>query len=360
MQSDFVKPLLLWYNAAKRDLPWRHTDDPYAIYVSEIMLQQTRVEAVLGYYARFLDALPDPARLSVCPDDVLFKLWEGLGYYSRARHMKKTAQILMEEHGGRFPGTKNELLKLPGIGSYTASAIASIAFGEKTAAVDGNVLRVYARLQAFRDNILRDAVKKQVEAELTETMAVLPDAGDVSATGTHPAGDFNQAMIELGALVCLPRGEARCGSCPISRFCQAKVQGLVEELPLRLAPQKRREEKLTVFLIRDGDEVAIRKRPEKGLLSGLYEFPNTEGFLTAEEAVRFVEAEGFEALKVRKLRDARHLFTHVTWLMEGYEIRVSPGSVRRGDCLFVRPDELKRDYALPSAFSAYAELLINE
>ena len=233
--------------------------------VSEIMLQQTRVEAVKPYFARFMEALPDVETLAAAADDRLLKLWEGLGYYSRAKNLKKTAQILVNEYGGRLPDTREELLSLPGIGSYTAGAIASIAYGKPEPAVDGNVLRVLARLLACRDDISAQAVKRQFEADLA---AAMPKE-DCSA--------FNQGLIEIGALVCIPGGEPRCGECPLRSLCLAERNGLIGEIPYKAPKKPRRIEERTILLIESGDRIAIQKRPEKGLLASMYEFPGLEG-----------------------------------------------------------------------------------
>ncbi len=354
MRSDFVKPLLLWYNASGRDLPWRRTRDPYRIWVSEIMLQQTRVEAVRDFYERFIRELPDVYALAACPDDRLLKLWEGLGYYSRVRNMKAAAGILVDEWGGRFPEEAEDLLRLPGIGSYTAGAVASIAFGKSAPAVDGNVLRVYARMNAAAENILLPAVRKRAEQEIGEVMREGVEAG-------FPAGDLSQSLIELGALVCLPGPAPLCRDCPVRLFCEADRRQLAAELPVRVKKTARRIEKRTVLLIRDGEEVAVSKRPETGLLAGLYEYPNTEGYLSEEEAVRFAEEGGACAVRIRRLPDARHLFSHVEWRMHGFEIRVSRAEEKEGTgpgWLFARTDEIEQHYAIPSAFSAYTGYLL--
>ena len=314
MENDFVKPLTVWYNLGHRDLPWRHTRDPYKIWVSEIMLQQTRVEAVRTYYARFLEALPDVRHLAVCPDDRLLKLWEGLGYYSRVRNMKKAAQIITSDFGGEFPADAGELRKLPGIGEYTAGAVASIAFGRAEPAVDGNVMRVY--------------------------------------------GAFNQALFELGATVCTPK-DPKCASCPVRPWCLAFSEGKTETLPVRIVPKKHREEDRTVLLIEDDGRTAVRRRPDGGLLGGLYEFPNLPGSVGEEEALAYVRQSGFEALRIRKLPDAKHVFSHVTWRMTGYYITIAPETENGGqnEWIFADRAELKNVYPIPAAFAAYANLL---
>lgn len=376
MKSDFVKPLLMWYNAAGRSLPWRQTRDPYAIWVSEIMLQQTRVETVKDYYIRFMRELPDVYALAECPDERLLKLWEGLGYYSRIRNMKKAAVLVTEEMKGQFPGDPAALRKLPGIGSYTAGAIASIAFRVPAAAVDGNVLRVFARMTALRENILLPAVKRRAEEELTALLSDMRyegtgESGGLRTDGAGSSGNdretdcffdpgaFTQAMIELGALVCVPGTEPKCADCPVSGCCEAFRQGIAGELPVRIKNTARRVERRTVFLVRDGDAVAVTRRPERGLLAGMYEFPNVSGCLSAEEAASYVAQMGYEALRVRPLPHARHLFSHVEWQLAGYEIQI--GQPDRTDTvwIFAEPDEIRSRYAIPSAFSAYTDRIVN-
>lgn len=350
MRSDFVKPLLIWYNMNARDLPWRRTKDPYLIWVSEIMLQQTRVEAVLGYYERFTSALPSVTDLAVCPEDRLLKLWEGLGYYSRVRNMQKTAGIVCASYGGEMPQSAEELMKLPGIGAYTAGAISSIAFGKAEPAVDGNVLRVVARLEALRDNILNESVKRKVREELRELY------------GAHDGtwGQLNQAFMDLGAQICLANGLPRCDICPVSSCCRCFEEGLQSELPVREKSRKRKIEKKTVLLILRDDTYAIRKRPESGLLSGMYEFPNVEGELSQDEAYAQAVRLGFSPIRIRRITDAKHIFSHVEWHMKGYEIVIAPSEYDEdpdSTILFADPGTIEEEYPIPSAFAKYAKLL---
>jgi A/G-specific adenine glycosylase len=362
MRFDFVKPLLVWYNENARDLPWRRVKDPYLIWVSEIMLQQTRVEAVMGYYERFTGALPTVTDLAVCPEDRLLKLWEGLGYYSRARNMQKAARIVCESYAGKMPESAADLMKLPGIGEYTAGAISSIAFGQAEPAVDGNVLRVVARIEAISDNILSESVKKKIREELRS----LYDADD----GTW--GLLNQAFMDLGAGVCLAGGSPRCEICPISSYCRCFEKGLQSELPVRIKKQKRRIEKRTVLLLRRDESYAIRKRPESGLLSGLYEFPNEAGELNPDEALAKAGSLGLMPLRIRKLSEAKHIFSHVEWHMTGYEILVAPSEFSGGNgadtpapetasegelLIFAAPEIIESKYPIPSAFEKYAKMI---
>lgn len=347
LSTKASEALLAWYRENRRDLPWRKTADPYRIWLSEIMLQQTRVEAVKPYYARFLEVCPTVKDLAELDEDRLMKLWEGLGYYSRARNLQKAARTVMQEYGGVMPHTYAELRKLSGIGDYTAGAIASIAFGERVPAIDGNVLRVLARVTGSHADIALPETKKEWREELA---AVVPEA----------AGDFTQALIELGATVCVPNGEARCGACPLREHCIASQRSLTDEIPVRSAKKPRRIAKMTVLIIRDGDRTALRKRPEKGLLAGLFELPNVSGHLNEDEALTHVRSLGFEPLRIEQLDDAKHIFTHIEWHMIAYAVRITPefdGFHGQSGMLLVRNDDLHANYAIPSAFSAYTKYL---
>ncbi len=353
MNTEMVKLLAVWYNQNKRDLPWRHTKDPYKIWVSEIMLQQTRVEAVRGYYERFLRYLPDIAALADCPEDELLKLWEGLGYYNRVRNMQKAAKTIMAQYEGIFPNTTESILHLPGIGPYTAGAIGSIAFGLNEPAVDGNVMRVMARLENSAENILNDREKKRVTSNLRELMRTAAEEWS-----EWDPGDFNQSLIELGAIVCLPNGDPDCPHCPLAKMCEAHQNETTDHIPVRVRKGTRKIEKKTVLLVRDGEKTAVRKRPEKGLLAGLYEFPNIPGNADEEEVLQHVESHGLIPIRIHKIKNARHLFSHVEWQMTGYEIYVAAADdEKKGDWIFVSGKEMEGRYAVPSAFSAYADLL---
>ncbi len=342
-----VERLLVWYRANRRDLPWRHTRDPYCIWLSEIMLQQTRVEAVKPYYARFLSECPTVAALAALPEERLLKLWEGLGYYSRARNLQKAARVVMECHNGEMPRTCEGLLSLPGIGEYTAGAVASIAFNERVPAIDGNVLRVLARLTGSREEITKDDTKRRWRERLA--LSVPADAGD-----------FTQSLIELGATVCVPNGEARCEVCPLREQCVARREGTLDEIPVRSAKKPRRIEARTVLILQDGERTALCKRPPKGLLAGLYELPNRMGHLTSEELPALIRSLGFEPLQIRRLEDAKHIFSHIEWHMIAYAVRISPefdGWHDTSGMLLVQNDDLHQNYAIPSAFSAYVKYL---
>ncbi len=279
------KPLLKWYDGNRRILPWREEPTPYRVWVSEIMLQQTRVEAVKPYYERFMRALPEVAALSEAPEETLLKLWEGLGYYNRVRNLQKAARVVMERHGGKMPADYDALLALPGIGNYTAGAIASIAFGIPKPAVDGNVLRVLARVRADGRCISEEKVRRAVEAELEKAMP------------KDRPGDFNQAMMEIGACVCVPNGQPHCEQCPLAVICKAREEGTVLSYPRKEAKKARTAEEKTVLVIRDEGRVALRKRPAKGLLAGMYEFPCLPGKISEREVIKYLSENGMKVLQ---------------------------------------------------------------
>ncbi len=347
--KEAVQPLVEWYRTNRRNLPWRERMDAYRVWISEIMLQQTRVEAVKPYYERFLRELPDVKSLAEVPEDRLLKLWEGLGYYNRARNLKYAACQIMEEYGGKFPETYEEIRSLKGIGSYTAGAISSFVYNIPKPAVDGNVLRVVSRITADGEEITASGTKKRIEKEIEE---VIP--GDA-------AGDFNQSLIELGAVVCLPNGAPRCAECPVRDICLAHEQGRQTEFPVKKKAKERRIEKRTVLLFRDEEKAAIRKRPAKGLLAGMYEFPNREGYMSYDEAAAYGKSLGLTPVRIKKLRRAKHIFSHVEWHMIGYEILVdelekdmeAAGRNRDGAVIFAEIRQLRDEYPMPAAFEAY-------
>lgn len=346
MLKQIVKPLLSWYDGHARVLPWREDRHPYRIWVSEIMLQQTRVEAVKPFFERFIKALPDVGALAECPEDELLKLWEGLGYYNRVRNMQRAARIVMDQYGGEFPADYEKLLSLPGIGRYTAGAIGSIAFGIPRPAVDGNVLRVLSRVKASSEDILKQSVKDRMEKEVQK---VIPE---------DRAGDFNQALIELGAIVCVPNGKARCGSCPLAFCCMAREQGIVDELPKKKAKKERRLEKKTVLVLREGDRVGIRKRSSRGLLAGMYELPNLEGCLGEDEVLGWIREQGLSPLRILPLAGAKHIFSHVEWQMTGYAVSLEETEHMDQDGLFfIDAKETEEKYPIPAAFAAYVRYM---
>ena len=342
MSEKFAKlpgALLPWYDAGHRDLPWRRDREPYHIWLSEIMLQQTRVEAVKGYYARFLKALPTVEALSRCDDDALHKLWEGLGYYSRVRNLKKAAIRVMEDHGGVFPNTFQEVLALPGIGDYTAGAVCSIAFDLPTPAVDGNVLRVISRITEDATPIDSPAYKKEVRDKLA---AIYPQR----------AGDFTQALMELGATLCGPNWKPRCGECPCRDFCGGHLHGTAEQFPVKLPKKGRKVEEMTVFIASCDGRYAIEKRSNKGLLADLWQFPHVPGHLDTTEAVAAAEGMGLTVRDVLRSVERKHIFTHIEWKMRGYYLEVSQCG---GDFAWRTAEEIRRDAALPTAFRQFWE-----
>lgn len=345
--EKIAKPLLAWYDNGRRILPWREEPTPYHVWVSEIMLQQTRVEAVKPYYDRFMRELPDIQSLAGTEEEKLLKLWEGLGYYNRARNLKKTAEKIVIEYDGKMPERYDELVKLPGIGSYTAGAISSIAFNHAVPAVDGNVLRILARFRLDERDILDAKVKKTVEAELS---AVIPK---------ERPGDFNQALMELGAVVCIPNGTAKCDICPLAGLCLAQREGRTADFPKKSKKKPRTIEEKTILIIRDEGKVALRKRRNKGLLAGMYEFPSMEGKQSTDRVISYLKSMGVLPLKIDKLPLSKHIFTHKEWHMTGYYIRVDEleRMEPREDLIFVTPYEIERDYPVPSAFAAYTDFV---
>lgn len=329
--------LLAWYDVNARVLPWRGTHDPYRIWLSEIMLQQTRVQAVIPYYERFLAACPTVESLAALPQDALFKLWEGLGYYSRARNLHAAAKELAMR--GSFPQTAAEWRKLPGVGDYTAAAVASIAFGEAEPAVDGNLLRVSARVTACANDIMDAKTRRDFAAALC------------GAIDPARPGEWNQAMMDLGATVCLPNGEPLCERCPAAAFCTARREGLTGLLPVRAEKKKRRVEERTVFLLLQNGCVALCKRPEKGLLAGLWEFPNVLGSLDASSAEIMLAQQGLAVQTLTPLSAAKHIFTHVEWDMHGYLAEIEG----EGESFFWADGAAFSAAAIPSAFAKYTE-----
>ena len=313
IEQDIITPLLKWYDQNKRILPWRGSRDPYKIWVSEIMLQQTRVEAVKPYYERFMAELPDVHKLASAKEERLLKLWEGLGYYNRVRNMQKAAIRIEEQYQGEFPKTYDEIIQLSGIGSYTAGAIASIAFHEPVPAVDGNVLRIISRLILYEEDILSQKAKNEVRDMLLPFMDVQGRSGDI-----------NQALMELGATICVPNGAPHCEDCPWEKMCQAHQKEVWQEYPKKAAKKSRRIEKKTVLIIGDGEHILLHKRPAKGLLAAMYELPNYEGELSEKEAVSVVRALGMAPLRIQKTRKAKHIFSHIEWEMSGYRLLVEP------------------------------------
>ena len=342
LSPSIVKPLIAWHSSARRPLPWREDVTPYRVWISEIMLQQTRIEAVIPYYRRFLAACPTVEALAEIDEGTLLKLWEGLGYYSRARNLKRAAEVIVREHGGRLPADIEKLKALPGIGEYTAGAIGSIAFGLPSPAVDGNVLRVLSRLTADRRDILLPAVKREAQEALRE---IYPEGED--------ARYLTEALMGLGQTVCIP-GAPRCDACPLQNECLAKKEGLADRLPLRAPRTKRTMEERTVFMaVKDG-EVGIFRRPPEGLLGGLYELPSADGHLSPEEARELLAGFGLRVLSIEVGPSAKHIFTHREWHMTSYLVTLAE---KGGGLTFASLCALRGEYAVPTAFKAFTAYL---
>ena len=345
--DDLSRSLLDWYDRNGRSLPWRTDPSPYHVWLSEIMLQQTRVEAVRSYYARFLEALPTIEALAKADEDLCTKLWQGLGYYSRVRNLRRAAGQIMKEYGGVMPDTSRELQKLAGIGPYTAAAIASICFGERIPAIDGNLLRVFSRMTGYDKDIRSGAAKTAAKEFYNE---VFP---------RERCGDFNQALMDLGACVCLPNGVPLCGKCPWAAYCRAHKDGTCQQLPVIAAKAVRAIEHKTVFLIYYRGGLVLRRRPEKGLLAGLYEYPNTDGTLDSSEISSYLRTLGFSAVQARPLPEAKHIFTHKEWHMTGWEILAdewedfASGEPKEHDLFLATASDLRDVYSIPSAFAKY-------
>lgn len=339
-----VDPLLNWYQKTRRVLPWRLNKNPYHIWISEVMLQQTRIEAVIPYYERFMSELPTISALARVEDDKLMKLWEGLGYYNRARNLKKAAIEIEEKFNGRFPDKFEDIISLPGIGEYTASAIASICFSLKEVTIDGNVLRVYSRLKNSKENIDEVKVRKSVRESL---MKIVP----------KESGMFNEALMELGEVICIPNGIPKCNLCPLKDFCKAKEKHTFMNIPVRKEKREKKNQKYVVLLLLCGNKVALHKRKDSGLLKNLWEFPNLLGTYTKEEVKQYLLDCSMTVTSIKLSGSYTHIFTHLKWQMESFIIKVEEESK---DYLWLDLDTIIKKYALPSAFQPFLEIVINE
>ncbi len=338
LPQQLPERLLEWYAAGHRDLPWRRDREPYHVWLSEVMLQQTRVEAVKGYYRRFLAELPDIPALAACPPDRLAKLWEGLGYYSRMRNLQKAAQVIVSAHGGVFPREYDAIRALPGVGDYTAGAIASICFGLPEPAVDGNVLRVLSRVTDDAAPVTDAAVKREYAARLREI---------------YPAGrcgDFTQSLMELGATVCGPNSQPQCALCPLASLCLARANGTALLRPVKAPKKEKRTEEKTVFILRCGTRIAVRRRPEQGLLAGLWELPNVDGKCSAQQALAQAERWGVHPRELCRSSEKTHIFTHIRWELRGFYIECAEAAPL---FTWVDPARFRQDIALPTAFRIF-------
>ena len=339
MNEEISKELINWWKKNKRDLPWRKNKNPYNIWVSEIMLQQTKVNAVIPYFEKFIKEIPNIKTLAQMEEEKLLKLWEGLGYYSRVKNMQKCAKILIEEGKVALPKTYEKLLPLPGIGPYTAGAIASIAYNEKVCAVDGNVLRVTTRVLNSFENISDGKVRKKIEQQLNKKMP-------------EESGNFNEALMELGAMICIPI-HPRCNICPISSYCKGYQKGNMYKLPIKEKKKKQKEENITVFLLIYKGKIAIKKRPNKGLLASLFEFPNEMKRIEEKEMQNI-----FDITKIQKGIEYKHIFTHKIWNMKSYKINLEKKPKEK--YIWVSLNTLKSKYTLPSAFTPFLRDLEKE
>lgn len=338
---DIAPPLLRWYEQNKRTLPFRTVSTPYRVWVSEIMLQQTRVSAALPYFERFMAELPTVADLAACDPERLHKLWEGLGYYSRVRNLQKAAQIVMEQHGGALPADYDALLKLPGVGAYTAGAIASISFGLPVPAVDGNVLRVFARLYNDDADVMAPATRRLFTRRVLDQM---PKAAP---------GPYNEALMELGALVCIP-GTPHCEACPLADRCLGCAAGRAGELPVKPAPKAKTTVPVTVALVESDAGLLLQRRPAKGLLAGLWQPAAWEKALTKDELTAALAKLGVQATLTEPLPPAKHVFTHRVWQLSGWRGRAEACALPDG-FVWAAPEQLAEVYPVPNAFGAYVK-----
>ena len=334
--TQFARALLDWYDAGHRALPWRQTRDPYRVWISEIMLQQTRAETAIPYYERFVLRFPDVRALAEAPEEDVLKAWEGLGYYSRARNLQSAARRIVCEYGGELPATSAQLRGLPGIGPYTAGAIASICFGERVAAVDGNVERVVSRLWGVREDVTRPPVRRAIAAH---AQSLVPSAR---------TGDFTNAMMELGATVCVP-GAPRCLLCPAQAQCDACARGDAQDLPIKKKARPQRVQRMGVAIVRCGGRVLLRQRAER-LLGGLWVFPLFEDATQPESLARALADTGMQAAYDAPLGEARHVFTHIIWEMALHALS-SPDAPDLPGCRWVDAQAL-RALPLPTAMKA--------
>lgn len=376
--SLIVEPLIAWFEQEKRILPWRSNSvkegnpSAYYVWISEIMLQQTRVEAVKEYFRRFTIELPDVKALAEVEEDKLLKLWEGLGYYNRARNLQKAAKIIMTDYNGQLPADYKALLGLPGIGSYTAGAIASQAYGIAEPAVDGNVLRVTKRLAGSYDDISKASVKKELEQTLKEVMPQSVKEGEYNRPGA-----FNQALMELGAIVCIPNGKPLCEKCPVRENCIAYKKDIAMELPVKPSKKGRKLEDKTVLIIEYQGKYAIHQRGSKGLLAKLWELPNVEGKLSISMMEKLLRENGILEYEMELLGEAKHIFSHIEWHMLGYKVQIEKAlaespilegfkedtkknseKIGTETFLWVEKEQIDKEYAIPSAFGAYKKHLL--
>lgn len=344
--KEITTPLLNWYQKSKRSLPWREEKNIYHTWISEIMLQQTRVEAVKEYYLRFIKEIPDIKTLSEIEEDKLLKLWEGLGYYSRAKNLQKTAKIIMEQYNGIFPNTYEEIINLPGIGKYTAGAILSIRYDKPYPAIDGNVMRILARLTECEFDISENKTKEYFEELL---LPIMP----------KKAGDFNQAFMDLGSSICLPNTEPLCKSCPLKKICKAYLNQTTSQYPIKKKKVKRKIENRIVLLFSFQNEILIHKRKSEGLLANLYEFYQKEGNYSLKEIENFLKIENIDYKEIYPIGEAKHIFSHIEWHMNGFFIELNK-KITPEDYFWCPISSLEKEYCIPTAFRYYKKYLLFE
>lgn len=332
--KKIVTPLLNWFQLNKRDLEWRSNRTPYTILVSEVMLQQTRVEAVRSYYTRFIKELPDFHSLANCSDEKLLKLWEGLGYYSRARNLKKCAIMVMNQYNGIFPKNYEEAIKLPGVGMYTCGAILSIAYQQKYAAVDGNVLRVLTRYSACSYDILSDKTKLYFKNELEK---IMPD----------DPGSFNESLMELGATICMPK-VVLCNQCPIHENCKAYQNNTQLQFPIKTKSKEKKNYEYTCLFLTDGKNYILVSKREN-VLKGMASPILVDSFITSNEAIDYVEHLGFKVKNISPLNNQKHIFTHQVWYMKGFFLKVDAVQ----DYPNYTKEQIEKEISLPTCFKKF-------
>lgn len=330
-----VEPLLHWYREQARELPWRVDGNPYRVWISEIMLQQTRVEAVIPYFNRFMGIFPDIQALANAKEETVLKLWEGLGYYSRARNLKKAAEMICNQYHGIFPKEYKDILALPGIGNYTAGAISSIAFGMPRAAVDGNVLRVITRLYEIDCDIRDDKFRREIGEKLE---SIYPKEN---------CGQFTQSLMELGAVVCIPNGTPKCEICPLKKMCQAYEHGSQAKYPIKAKKAQRKKVKKTVLILFCEERIAIQRREENGLLAGLWEFPNIDKKMSKSQIQEWLKEQNIDVTSIENRKNVSHIFTHLEWDMYCYHVKCKS---TESHYEWVSMEELNHTIPLPTAF----------
>lgn len=348
LKLELIAPSLLnWFYENKRVLPFREDPSPYHIWVSEIMLQQTRVSAALPYYERFIKELPTITSLASCEEEKLHKLWQGLGYYSRVRNLQKAAKIVVQEYGGELPADYTLLKKLPGIGEYTAGAISSIAFKLPEVAVDGNVLRVFSRLLASEADIMLPQTKKELSTYVQEQQP------------SNAPGDYNEALMELGALICTP-GTPNCEACPLAKLCAAREKGIANKLPVKATAKPKEIVPVCVVVVQYGLNTLLVQRPKKGLLAGLWGPFTTEGEYSEKEVLKILEKKCCKAKMIKKLPVAEHVFTHKVWKLYGWECEAEETEGLPQGMVWATAEEIEKTYSVPNAFKAYLPFMQKE